>query len=139
MKREKQLQEIYRQLASICAEVKLENAVGVYAINIYFENLIRDLLNSIFACQFENGNYRRRNQKGYDLIENQQRILVQVSSENAPEKIQDSLYKLNSGITERWRFCFFLIGEKGDKLRKRKYCIPENVEFSPKKDIWDME
>lgn len=139
MKREKQLQEIYRQLAGICAEVKLENAVGVYAINIYFENLIRDLLNSIFACQFENGNYRRRNQKGYDLIENQQRILVQVSSENAPEKIQDSLYKLNSGITERWRFCFFLIGEKGDKLRKRKYCIPENVEFSPKKDIWDME
>lgn len=139
MKREKQLQEIYRQLAGICAQVKLENAVGVYAINIYFENLIRDLLNCIFGCQFENGNYRHSNQKGYDLIENQQRILVQVSSENASEKIQRSLERLEVAVTEKWRFCFFLIGEKGDKLRKRMYRIPENVEFSPQKDIWDME
>ena len=45
MERERQLQEIHRQLSDICTKAKLENTINIYSVNLIFENLLRDILN----------------------------------------------------------------------------------------------
>jgi WD40 repeat protein len=138
MERERQLQEIHRQLSDICTKAKLENTINIYSVNLIFENLLRDILNCIYECQFENANYICHNQQGYDLIEADLKIVVQVSAENRAGKIQHSLDHLGLYETEGWRFCFFLLGESAEKLRKKDYQISSPVTFRPKEDIWDM-
>lgn len=138
MERERQLQEIHRQLADICTKAKLENAINIYSVNLIFENLIRDILNCIYECRFENANYICHNQQGYDLIEADLKTVVQISSENRAGKIQRSLNHLGFDGRDKWRFCFFLLGESAEKLRKKDYQTPLPVTFYPKEDIWDM-
>lgn len=138
MEREKQLQEINRQLSNFCSQIKLENAVNINSANIISENLIGELLNCILGCHFESAERKKHNQKGYDLIEYEKRIIIQISSENRADKVQRSLDKLEAVDSENWTFCFFLLGEKADNLRKKTYRVPEQFTFSPEKNIWDF-
>ena len=130
MKRKEQLDEINRELSVSYIEIKLENMADSYSGNKSFENVLRDLLNCIFEWELENGNYKHTNQKGFDLIDYKQKILVQVSSENTFQKVQSSLDKLEVKNTENWKFYFFLIAEK-NKLSKKLYKIPSQFYHNP--------
>ena len=52
MERERQLQEIHRQLSDICTKAKLENTINIYSVNLIFENLLRDILNCRDFCGY---------------------------------------------------------------------------------------
>ncbi len=138
MKREKQLHDIDEKLVNIRVRVEYKNAVNDYSINQILENLIRDILNCIFDYHLENANYAHPNQRGYDLIDIEHKIIVQVSSENRPTKIQHSLERIEFSGRQKWQFYFFLLGEATENFKRKKYQIPETVVFSAEKDIWDL-
>lgn len=138
MKREKQLYEIEERLVDIRVKVKYKNTVNDYSINQILENLIRDILNCIFDYNLENANYAHLNQKGYDLIDIEHKIIVQVSSENRPAKIQHSLDRIEFSGRQKWQFYYFLLGEATENLRRQNYRTQETIMFSSDKDIWDL-
>ena len=138
MKREKQLHDIDDKLVDIRVRVKYNNAINDYSINQILENLIRDILNCIFDYNLENANHAHPNQRGYDLIDIEHKIIIQVSSENRSTKIQHSLNRIEFSGGQNWQFYFFLLGEATENLKRKKYQIPNTIMFSPDKDIWDL-
>lgn len=138
VKREKQSHDIDEKLVDIRVKVEYRNAVNDDPINQILENLIRDILNCIFDYHLENANYAHPNQRGYDLIDIGHKIIVQVSSENRPTKIQHSLERIEFSGKQKWQFYFFLLGEATENLRRKNYQTPKIIMFSSDKDIWDL-
>ncbi|MBR3171715.1 MAG: pentapeptide repeat-containing protein [Lachnospiraceae bacterium] len=68
-------------------------------INIVSENFFSDLLNILYGYELVNANKIRMNTAGYDLIDTKNRLLIQVSSSAHPQKVKDTLEKIE-GIPE---------------------------------------
>lgn len=84
-----------------------------------------------------NLNQIRPNMKAIDLIDDGNKLIVQVSATNTQSKIESSLksraLKNNPGYT----FKFISISKDADDLRKKTYINPYNIVFNPLTDIID--
>lgn len=74
---------------------KIKN--GEFGINKLAENIIGGLLGIIFGCEFKNMNVSSQNYPTIDLADEDKRIAVQITSENASRKILETV----AGIKER--------------------------------------
>ncbi len=68
-------------------------------INVVSETFFSDLLNILYGYELVNANKIRMNTAGYDLIDTKNRLLIQVSSSAHPQKVKDTLEKIE-GIPE---------------------------------------
>lgn len=75
----------------------MENKNGEFGINKLAENIIGGLLRIIFGCEFKNMNVSSQNYPTIDLADEDKRIAVQITSENASRKILETV----AGIKER--------------------------------------
>lgn len=114
------------------------NQQNLYDINIYCENLFLNLLNLTYDWHLQNLNVANRNEPGADLVDYDNKILIQVSSTCTRGKIQSSFRKLNIEKYGGFRFKFLSILEDAQKLRKFQYDRPEDISFDPEKDILDL-
>lgn len=64
-----------------------------YDINHECENFYRDLLNDLYDWKLSNLNAKDRNAKGIDLIDEENKIAIQVTSNDSSTKIQDTIKK----------------------------------------------
>jgi hypothetical protein len=81
---------IVRRLSFLELEVKNFNSLNLTDINIYAENFYRDLLN-LLGFKFDNTNSYRNNYAHIDLIDNTNKIAIQVTSQNDNLKIKESI------------------------------------------------
>ena len=87
----------------------------------------------------QNLNYINQNIEGIDLIDEKNRILIQVSSNCTKEKIENSLNKKIYLNYSDYSYKFILIGKEVNKsLKKYKFSNPYNIKFNPEEDIWDI-
>lgn len=78
------------------------NAVNNYTdIHIISEGFFCDLLNIVFGYHLKNANKDNRNQLGYDLIDISDKRVFQISYTTRPEKIKESIEKIESEIEDR--------------------------------------
>ena len=80
-------------LSEVCSYVKLNNSVGHYDTNLFLEDLVLLLLNETFGYQLENLNHKvgKTNVEGIDLIDESNKICVQVSSRTDLAKIKNTV------------------------------------------------
>ena len=78
------------------------NSVNNYTdIHILSEDFFGGLLNILYGYRLKNANKDKRNQSGYDLIDNSKKKVFQISTNNQPIKIKESIEKIENRITER--------------------------------------
>lgn len=129
---------IYDKLAILSTEIRLRGKFNMYDIHIVAETFFAELMNLIFGYQLKNINLYEHNAKAIDLIDTENKIIVQVSSDNSRGKVQSSL----SGIKEEYKqnnyhFIFISISEEVTKLKEKSFEIPEGIIFDPKNDCFD--
>lgn len=131
---------VEEKLAILSIRVKNRGKLNILDVHMHSENFYRDFINLLYGWSLENANNRLQNIEAIDLIDDNVKLIVQVSATATKTKINNSLSKKNieEYAKRGYTFKFVSIAENADQLRQQKYNNLYNIGFNPKKDIYDI-
>ena len=139
LNRELYLRSIADSLALLGQQVAIRNAINLYDINIVAETFYADLLNLIEDLELKNVNTIEKNAPGIDLIDEKNKISIQVTSDNTSEKIKHSIEEFISDRSyEKYDRMIILI-LTGKKNYTTKFDSKGLFQFDKSTDIWDIK
>ena len=141
MKRKTYFDEIEEKLAILSIRVKNRGKLNILDIHMHSENFYRDFLNLLYGWNLKNANNSEQNIEAIDLVDETQKLIVQVSATATKKKINNSLSKdsMKEYAENGYMFKFVSIAEKADSLRKLKYKNTYSISFDPSRDILDIQ
>lgn len=133
------LKNIAEDLALLSREVSILNAVNLYDINIIAEDFFPGLLNLIYGYELKNANHLEKNAPAIDLVDPENRIAVQVTSDNSSTKIKHTIEKFNKNQAYQLydRLVVLILTQK--KNYSSEFDTQGMFTFEKVKDIWDVE
>lgn len=129
--------DIESRLSWLASRIELRSSLNILNLNLHSEDFYLHFLNMVYGLQLSNLNDVEQNTPGLDLVDNQKKIVVQVSSTASRIKIESSLAKdlqKYAGYT----FRFVSISKKVIGLSKLKINNPSALLFDPEKDVLDL-
>lgn len=139
MNRSSYFNYIEEKLNILSFRIKSRGRINILDLNIFSETFFAQLFNYLLGYHLENINRIRQNMEGIDLIDRENKILVQVSSICDKKKIENSLSKDILKEYPGFRFKFIAISGEADRLKNQSYSNPYQINFSPKDDIYDVK
>jgi len=148
------LNSIEERLCVLCSNVKLKNGRLCFDINRIAEDFYAALLNKVFGYKLVNGNNQLTNLAVVDLVDVDNRIAVQVTSEAKTSKIiktvcgfENKNYRGKPYIEQFESLIIFIItDERKEKIKilqknvkKRLLTMNPRVAFDPEKHLWDCQ
>ena len=127
------MQKISETLATMAAKVQQDGSANLVSTNVLAENFYREFLNVLCGWKLDSANLED-NAAGIDLVSEEDRVVVQVSSTDSKPKLQSSLDKLGLDAYAGYRFVFLLIAPKRAKHAGLR--VPEGIRFDPAADVW---
>ena len=139
MNKEVYLKNIAENLALLSREVSILNAVNLYDINIIAEDFFPGLLNLIYGYELKNANHLEKNAPAIDLIDQKNRIAVQVTSDNSSTKIKHTIEEFNKSQAYQLydRLVVLILTQK--KKYSSNFDTQGLFSFEKARDIWDVE
>jgi hypothetical protein len=113
--------------------------LNILDLNIHSENLYVYLLNELYDWELENLNALNQNVESIDLIDNINKIFIQVSATKTTNKINSALSKGTISDYKGYTFKFISIAHDADNLREKTFENPHGITFNPKSDIIDKK
>ena len=160
MNRQNVIQKFIWGMTSLSSYIYFNNKINLYDINILSENSFRDLLNIIKDWKMRNTNLINYNNPGFDLIDEENKILIQITSTDSPQKIKDTWNTMswryqpsqsNNGSADDSNidlsgYAFFFIILKNYAENIKKYCkkhgsgngCPYFLFFDAQKNVLDL-
>ena len=137
MIRQQYFNYIENKLSTLVVSVKNRGKLNLLDLNIHSEIFFANLFNRIFNYNLINANMIKQNQEGIDLIDKNNKVIIQVSSTCNKTKIQNSLHK--SKNYEGYSFKFIAIISSVDVTKVKNYCFEKGLlNFNPKEDIYGI-
>jgi hypothetical protein len=137
MNRQKYFNYIEEKLSTLAYRIEMRGGLNLLELNIHSEHFYLQLFNLLFGWQLENLNNIKSNAAGIDLIDNSNKLIVQVSSTATKQKIESALSK-NLSAYKGYTFKFISISKNAAALRTQKYTNPHSIIFVPADDIFDI-
>ena len=139
MNKEVYLKNIAENLALLSREVSILNAVNLYDINIIAEDFFPGLLNLIYGYELKNANHLEKNAPAIDLIDQKNRIAVQVTSDNSSTKIKHTIEEFNKSQAYHFydRLVVLILTQK--KKYSSNFDTQGLFSFEKARYIWDVE
>ena len=140
MQRKNYFDYVEEKLAILSIRVKNRGKLNILDVHMHSENFYRDFIKQLYGWSLENANNRLQNIEAIDLIDDNVKLIVQVSATATKTKINNSLSKksIEEYAKRGYTFKFVSIAENADQLRQQKYNNLYNIGFNPKKDIYDI-
>lgn len=138
MNRSKYFNYIENKLSTLSYRIKVRGKINLLDLNIYSESFFADLFNLIYGYSLVNINLFTQNADGIDLVDDKNKIVMQVTSTNTKEKVEHSLSREGMREYRGYRFIFVLITDDGSYLKKKTYNNPYGLTFTPSQDIYDL-
>lgn len=140
MNRTRYFSYIEEKLDILVTRINQCNKLNLLELNIHAEDFFAILLNAVFDLHLSNLNAKVQNIEGIDLIDNDNKIVAQVSSTVTKNKIEKSLKKDILKNYSDYKFKFIAISRAtSSKLKKQQFNNVNNIKFNPCEDIWDIE
>lgn len=145
-RKEDLLRKVYGDLAQLTSTVRLNSAGGDLGINKTAEDFYGGLLNIVLntekfypGIQLRNMNQIRPDYPAIDLGDEKTKVAVQVTTTEHRGKINHTLDKFfEKGLENTYnRLIILIIGKKD--ANKKRFLTQEGFDFSPNRDIWDMD
>lgn len=125
---------IIRRLSYLKTEVTGFNTLNLTDINVFAENFYRDLFNTI-GYTFDNTNFEENNFAHIDLIDKENKIAIQVTSQNDNVKIKEAIDGFFAKPENKdFRLKLLLISKDAKNYRTK---FGKN--FNHKEDVIDMK
>jgi len=138
MNRQTYLNFIEEKLNSLAFRIEVRGGLNILDLNLHAENFYLHLFNLLFDWKLENLNAVKENAPGIDLVDDTNKIIVQVSATATRQKIESALAKDLSAYKD-YAFKFISISKDATDLRTKIFLNPHNLRFSPNEDIYDMK
>lgn len=137
--RELKIKSISSYLVSVEIQIRNLNSQNLCDLNIISETWICDLLNMVFDYKLKNTNADKSNFPSIDLVDNENRIAVQVTADKSKAKIQKTLtaFEGNCFVEKYDKLIIFILGEK--QKRYSQLIIPQRLQFNTSDDIMDFK
>lgn len=116
--------KIIQWFSELTSRIKLSNKLNLTDINIYCENDLIQILNNIYKWQLYNANKQNKNAKAIDLLDDNNRIAIQITSDTSTKKIKDSLTKFKETPFSNYDFYMFYLTD--DLPNSTKKAIQNN-------------
>ncbi len=91
-----QFEYIKNQLTYIRSKVELDNQLGLYDINKLGENVFLHMLNDVYGWNLKNANLLQENFPAIDLIDEVNKIVIQITSTTNTKKLRDTISKFKA-------------------------------------------
>lgn len=139
-KRDKYIKQIVRSLTILKTEIELLNKISLTDYNIIGEYFYRDLL-KFYGFELENLNEKKKNADSIDLVDEKNKIAIQVTSRNDAAKIHETIkgFRENPEYDEYERLIMLLIGKSKLKYPRTDFTNDNLFSFNKKDDIIDVE
>ena len=138
MKRTQYFNYIDEKLNTLAYRVETRGRLNLLDIHLHSENFYLHFFNLLFGYQLENLNSRLQNVEAIDLIDHQDKIIIQVSATCSKHKVESSLSKGILKDYPGYSFKFISISKDATELRKSTFKNPYSLLFSPSTDIYDV-
>lgn len=138
MERQRYFNYISGKLTALACRIEVEGKLNILDLHIHAEDFYRDFLGLLFGWRLKNMNSENQNVEAIDLVDDTNKLIVQVSATNTKEKINNSLSKIDVSKYPDYTFKFISIARSADALRDKTYKIPNRIAFAPKNDIFDV-
>lgn len=139
MNRSNYFNYIEKELNTLSYRIKIRGKINLLDLNIYSETFFAELISLLLKYDLKNINLIKQNTEGIDLIDEKNKIIVQVSSTCTKQKIENSLAKKIFENYRGYHFKFIAIVGDADKLRSNTFNNPHKVTFSSADDIYDIK
>lgn len=138
MNRSSYFNYIEEKLNVLSYRINSRGKINLLDLNIYSETFFAELMNHLLGYELKNINTIKQNTEGIDLVDNTNKVIVQVSATSTKEKVEKSLAKKIFQDYTGFKFKFIAISGDADKLRIKTFENPYKVIFSPLNDIYDI-
>jgi hypothetical protein len=137
--RELKIKSISNYFTKIEIEIRNLNYQNLNDLNVISEAMIGKLFNLIFNYNLTPTGSFSQNFPCLDLIDNHNRISIQVTSDNSKKKIQKTIdcFYTNKLFEKYDRLIVFVLGER--QTRYRNLVIPKEISFDQNEDIIDFK
>lgn len=135
--REDTINSIIRHLSVLKEEVELRSKVNLQDINVHSEQFYKILLNDIFKYKLENINIVEQNAAVIDLGDNENKIAIQVTSNNSKDKIKETVKAFNDKELYKIYDKLIILIIK-DKIKRTDVIENDNFSFDMDKDVMDV-
>lgn len=139
MNRSNYFNYIEGKLNLLSYRIKTRGKINLLDLNIYSETFFAELMNHLLGYELKNINIIKQNTEGIDLVDNKNKVIVQVSATCSKQKIENSLTKKIFEDYSGFDYKFIAISGDADKLRGQTFMNPYKVIFSPLNDIYDIK
>jgi hypothetical protein len=136
MNRQKYFNYIEERLATLAIRIKSRGKLNILDLHIHCEDFYSHFLNLLYGYQLQNLNSgEKSNYEAIDLIDEKNKIYIQVSATASKTKIESTLAKEVLKNHSNFTFKFISISIDDDKLKDKTYNNPFQIKFDPKSDI----
>ncbi len=125
------------KLTWLCTRVLLRGKLNVLNLNLHCEDFYAELLNRIYSLNLINANALVQNVQGFDLLDPNAQVLIQVSATATKKKVNSALGKDLSQYKGH-NFKFMSIAADASHLRQETFTNPHGLVFTPADDIYDV-
>ncbi len=132
---------INEKLTVLRVRIEARGKQNILDLHIYSENFYRDFLNILYGWKLRNANSVEQNIEAIDLIDDDNKLVIQVSATATKQKIDKSLEKdsIESYSKKGYTFKFMSISKPAESLRSMNFSNPHNITFNASSDIFDIE
>lgn len=133
-------QYITQKISEICSYIKLNNNMGHFDTNLFIEDLVLMLLNTTFGYKLENINHKfgKNNVKGIDLIDETNKVCIQISSRTDLDKIKHTLKSVaETEALHDFHIIYFALTDKSPERKVSELQYGDNT-FSFLTDYYDF-
>lgn len=128
---------IVSKLSALASEIEIRGKLNYLDLHVHSENFYLHFFNELFGWKLQNLNAVKQNAEAIDLIDHNNKIVIQVSATATKEKVESALTKDLSTYTGYF-FKFISISKDADSLRSKSFTNPHQLTFVPKNDIYDI-
>ncbi len=120
--RQEAFNSISRVLAITRYDIEQRQLLNEYGLNIHGENYFRDVFNFVYEKKYDNDNFNSQNSACIDLVDNNERLALQITTTRTKEKIDNTFKALNLAKYKDYSIrIFYLL----DKSKPNKETIEE--------------
>jgi hypothetical protein len=109
------------------------------SLHNHSENFYLYFFNKLFGWELTNLNNKLQNVEAIDLIDNTNKLIIQVSATTTKQKVESALKKKIIGKHHNYTFKFISIAKDASNLRKANFAKPHGIQFNPQTDIYDTK
>lgn len=139
MIRTKYFNYIEGKLLVLASRIETRGKLNILDFHLHSENFYLHLFNLLYGYELKNLNSVTQNVEAIDLVDDNEKVFIQVSSTCTKQKLESTLSKKILKNYKNYTFKFISISKDAADLRKKKIKNPYCINFNPSIDIYDIK